>query len=124
MSSLEDLLVDYLTTEIDVSRLVSSRVYVVEASTGCDKPYVVLRTTKTEADITLSGESNLAKLHLRFDCYGDSAKDAHDVAEAVREAMLVAGAFNSINTDQHAEKDEDSGLFKETLELAFWHDRQ
>ena len=92
MSSLEDLLVDYLTTEIDVSRLVSSRVYVVEASTGCDKPYVVLRTTKTEADLTLSGESNLVKLHLQFDCFAENAADAHDVAEAVREAMDLFGA--------------------------------
>ena len=94
--SIETDLISKITTDVDVSPLIGSRLYSQLGPQDATLPFATYEITNTEQQITLSGPSNYYSTDLQIDSYASSKASVIDLAAKVSTALHgYAGELDS-----------------------------
>lgn len=99
--------------------LVGARVYPLVAPGGVSRPYVVLTPVSLGASsYTLRRTGGTDRRSVQVDVYADSFDDGEAAAHAVRRRLESEGGRV---TGAGAERETDTGLYRQRLDFDFWH---
>lgn len=122
-----------ISSDTNVSALVSSRVYAIRAQENAALPYVVFRRTGGETVRHTTGSSGLARAEFQVECWDDAYDDVKDLREKVRLSLesitpgtkggvAVQGVFvdQDIDLDEITVPGEELGEFGVALAVRLW----
>ena len=84
---LEEGLYTFLQSRAGLTALVGTRIYPVMAPQGVALPYVAFDRVDTRPEQALGEAAGLATTRVQFDCYAAGAKQAKELADALRQAL-------------------------------------
>jgi len=85
--TIEEGLYDYLSTDVGVSALVSTRIYPGTLPQNWTNPAISYQRISGERVRNLTGPAGRARPRIQIDCWADSYSGAKALATAVRSAM-------------------------------------
>ena len=85
--TIEEGLYDYLSSDVGVSALLSSRIYPGTLPQNWTAPAISYQRISGERNRILSGPDDRATPRIQIDCWADSYSGARALAEAVRSAI-------------------------------------
>lgn len=85
--SLKGDLFTYLSTQPGITAIISAKVFPEIAPTSEDLPYITFAIMSTENVHNFDAASRFSIHHYQIDCWGTTALEADNLAEAVREEL-------------------------------------
>ena len=111
-------LYNLITSDADVSAVISTRCFPANAPQKGNKPYVVYYIYNVEPTDTKNGASKLDIVYFEISCYSKDAAQSIDINNKIRSAI---DRFNGLNSDNVVDKiifeGSDGPYFDEEAEL-------
>lgn len=130
MSLLRTALFTKLSTDVNLSALVASRIYPVKAPpNGVVPPYITYFKVSTNRVQSMQGNSQLSAVLMQFDCWAKTHQESDDLAEKLR--LCIQGFLGTVsgvvirgilNENQLEEYDDEAELYRVITEYRIWHE--
>jgi len=117
MTGVETRIRALLIADTDVSALVSTRVWPVQARQAAQLPFLVVHRVSGGKVNSLSGYSGLEYPRVQIDCYASTFDGTRTLASKVRVAMDGATTFSALCDDDVTTWEEASGIWRTILDF-------
>lgn len=96
-----------LSDDVEINSIVGERIYPVNLPTRESVPAIVYTIEAIDPLVTLSGEVGIDKGRIEIICWSKNYSQAHELAQAVRDAFVASGTFITTESMQDLQ-DEDT----------------
>jgi hypothetical protein len=110
---------DALTASADVSAIASSRIYPVRLPREAVLPAVVYQVPIVSPVSSMSGDSGIDNCTVNIVCWAKEYAKAHDLAYAVRKALVESG-LRIITEGQNDEEDLETHSYGVSVSMNIW----
>ena len=118
--SLESLLFSRLTTDADIRRMVTRRVYPIVLPQNCDFPAISYQRITGARINDLSGYGNLQDARIQVDCWATAYDEVKELGARIHNVMNSATGFKAILITDADGYDADAGLFRLSMDFSMW----
>lgn len=128
MSSFLETLAAYETGKIaDLSAIIGSRFYPVEAPQGVELPFGIFTQISGEEDIHHKGHSGWGTMRVQYDFYSTKFHEVHDAARALRAAFEGRSLYIATCTQicfcrvetEYDDYESDEQIYRRSLDLLY-----
>ena len=121
---LEESIFSHLSTVAAITTYVgassSARIYPVYLPQDPTYPAISYQRISSQPHVSMGGFCNLDNPRIQIDCWATSYSDAKGMAEAVRDAMMSASAFNALEISDQDLFEPDLEIYRVSIDFSCW----
>ena len=118
--SIESLIFTALTTNANIKRMVTRRVYPIVLPQNCDFPAISYQRVTGVRVNDLSGYSNLQNAHVQIDSWATSYNEVKELGAYIHTTMNGANTFKSLLISDSDGYDADAALYRLSMDFSAW----
>ena len=118
--SIESLIFTALTTNANIKRMVTRRVYPIALPQNCDFPAISYQRVTGVRVNDLSGYGNLQNAHIQIDCWATSYNEVKELGAYIHTTMNGANTLKSLLISDADGYDADAGLYRVSMDFSAW----